>query len=269
MKASGQNKGITKPKVGAAKAMQKGNTMDNINIQEIVKEEMNLLKAKFPFFGRRKKKSEKKKQGKRFGGSKFSVPVPDLSGLKVSGTGKGGIKITRKKKKKSSSKETTSTPSRSYSYAGKGGSPVAGKRGSALSSNKPAKQKSKSTTKKTGTAKAGQRGSALTNKPVKTTSAAIPSMSTQMQKPTKSKSKTQPTAMQSAASYKGKGRATTKKPVIKPVKTNTSTTTTKAPKAPRAGSAAASLAANRKEITRRQAAKKLGSGGATRMAEGD
>ena len=86
--------------------------------------------------------------------------------------------------------------------------------------------------------------------------------------------KKEPTAMQRAASFRGKG-------TVKPSKTSggkptAGTTTTKlsgtkpsAPKAraPRPGSAAASLAANRREIARRQAARKLASGGATRQTE--
>ena len=87
--------------------------------------------------------------------------------------------------------------------------------------------------------------------------------------------KKEPTAMQRAASFRGKG-------TVKPRKTGgekpmggTKTTPlsggTKpsAPKAraPRPGSAAASLAANRREIARRQAARKLAGGGATRQTE--
>ena len=86
--------------------------------------------------------------------------------------------------------------------------------------------------------------------------------------------KKEPTAMQRAASFKGKG-------TVKPSKTSggkptAGTTTTKlsgtkpsAPKAraPRPGSAAAALAANRREIARRQAARKLAGGGATRQTE--
>jgi len=87
--------------------------------------------------------------------------------------------------------------------------------------------------------------------------------------------KREPTALQRAASFRGKG-------TVKPRKTGgekpmggTKTTPlsggtkSSAPKAraPRPGSAAASLAANRREIARRQAARKLAGGGATRQTE--
>ena len=82
-----------------------------------------------------------------------------------------------------------------------------------------------------------------------------------------STSKTQPTAMQSAASYKGKGQATVPKTKKTVTTKKPSTPKTKAPTKRGFATAADAIAASRQEIDRRAASRKLSSGSAGRKTE--